>query len=417
MNLCIFSYSVVDDFETTFLFYLDIKITAFRDRNARLRKCFDHENGFSYCNNVTRLFFLLNYPYKPEEWRLFIDSSSSGLKVVLLHNGNKQPSVPLAYSKVHKETNEVMELILDKLYYEHHKWLICSDLKVVGLLMGIQGGNCSYPCFKCLWHKGSKALHYTNKIWPKRPETRVIGQQNVISNELVEKEAIIFPPLHIKLGLMTQLISALVKRVKQIQKQRKLEKQLRKQEEDDEDDDDDDDNEDEQQEQEEVALKNLRQMFPYKTHFKTDSGIFNGPEVNRILDDQTFRSSLPMNFQRALIAFKAVSHGILGSNKAPNYRELVANMITCYRDIDANMSLKLHFLHNHLDEFVENLGDYSDQHGERYHQDIKTMEHRYGGQDHCAMMSDYCWFLIRESTNYATMWDRKAYENYFDTTE
>ena len=32
------------------------------------------------------------------------------------------------------------------------------------------------------------------------------------------------------------------------------------------------------------------------------------------------------------------------------------------------MSLKIHFLHSHLDFFPENLGDVSDEHGERFHQ-------------------------------------------------
>lgn len=166
----------------------------------------------------------------------------------MLHIKNIQPSVPLAYSKIHKETREVMRMILDKLNYREHNWLICADLKVVGLLMGIQGGNCSYPCFKCLWHKGSKKLHYTKKVWPKRPKVRKIGQYNVVGDELVDRKAIIFPALHIKLGLMTQLISALMKRVKEIRKQRQLKRKQEEEEEEEaeeeaekEDDDDDDD--------------------------------------------------------------------------------------------------------------------------------------------------------------------------------
>ena len=148
----------------------------------------------------------------------------------------------MAYSKVHKETSEVMRMILDKLKYREYKWLICADLKVVGLLMGIQGGNCSYPCFKCLWHKGSKKLHYTKKVWPKRPKVRKIGQYNVVGGELVDRKAIIFPALHIKLGLMTQLVSALMKRVKEIRKQRQLQRKQEEEEaEDDEEEDDDDD--------------------------------------------------------------------------------------------------------------------------------------------------------------------------------
>ena len=44
------------------------------------------------------------------------------------------------------------------------------------------------------------------------------------------------------------------------------------------------------------------------------------------------------------------------------------------------MSYKLHFLHNHSDQFPENCGDFSDEHGERFHQDIKNKEQRYQGR-------------------------------------
>ena len=43
------------------------------------------------------------------------------------------------------------------------------------------------------------------------------------------------------------------------------------------------------------------------------------------------------------------------------------------------MSIKVHFLHSHLNRFPENLGDVSDEQGERLHQDIKVMEERYQG--------------------------------------
>jgi hypothetical protein len=39
---------------------------------------------------------ILGYEYNPDQWRLFIDSSKVSLKVVLLHNGNRFPSIPLA---------------------------------------------------------------------------------------------------------------------------------------------------------------------------------------------------------------------------------------------------------------------------------------------------------------------------------
>ncbi|GBP78313.1 hypothetical protein EVAR_52368_1 [Eumeta japonica] len=38
------------------------------------------------------------------------------------------------------------------------------------------------------------------------------------------------------------------------------------------------------------------------------------------------------------------------------------------------MSIKLHYLRNHLDKFPDNLGNYSEEQGERFHQDLKVME-------------------------------------------
>jgi len=35
------------------------------------------------------------------------------------------------------------------------------------------------------------------------------------------------------------------------------------------------------------------------------------------------------------------------------------------------MSVKVHYLHSHLDRFPENLGDLSEEQRERFHQDIK----------------------------------------------
>ena len=60
------------------------------------------------------------------------------------------------------------------------------------------------------------------------------------------------------------------------------------------------------------------------------------------------------------------------------------------------MSIKMHYLHSHLDCFPHNLGDLSEEQGERFHQDIKTMEERYQGRWDTHMMADYCWNLMRD---------------------
>jgi len=41
------------------------------------------------------------------------------------------------------------------------------------------------------------------------------------------------------------------------------------------------------------------------------------------------------------------------------------------------MSLKMHFSFLHLNFFPLNCGGLSDENGERFHQDISVMEHRY----------------------------------------
>jgi len=60
------------------------------------------------------------------------------------------------------------------------------------------------------------------------------------------------------------------------------------------------------------------------------------------------------------------------------------------------MSVKLHFLDSHIDYFPDKLGDFSEEHGERCHQDMKDMEKRYQGIWGVNMMADYCWNLKRD---------------------
>ena len=48
-----------------------------------------------------------------------------------------------------KETYNSMDHLLFIDNYQEHKWLICGDLKVVGLDLGLQGGYANYPVFLC----------------------------------------------------------------------------------------------------------------------------------------------------------------------------------------------------------------------------------------------------------------------------
>ncbi|GBL92369.1 hypothetical protein AVEN_174669-1 [Araneus ventricosus] len=81
---------------------------------------------------------------------------------------------------------------------------------MVNFLLGQQIGHTKYPCFLWLWDSRDKTHHWFRKEWPKR-ENMDVEEKNVITDPLVRREKIIFPPLHIKLGLMKQFVKALDK--------------------------------------------------------------------------------------------------------------------------------------------------------------------------------------------------------------
>ena len=56
----------------------------------------------------------------------------------------------------------------------------------------------------------------------------------------------------------------------------------------------------------------------------------------------------------------------------------------------------MHFFQSHLDYFPKNCGNCSEEQGERFHQDIKTMETRYQGRWDINMLADYCWCHKRD---------------------
>ena len=73
-------------------------------------------------------------------------------------------------------------------------------------------------------------------------------------------------------------------------------------------------------------------------------------------------------------------------------------MLNNYKTLRCKMSFKVHFLESHLDFFHSNLGDVSDEHGERFHLDICVIENRYKGKWYVSMLADYCWSIKRDDS-------------------
>ena len=91
-----------------------------------------------------------------------------------------------------------------------------------------------------------------------------------------------------------------------------------------------------------------------------------------------------------------------------DYAMVASNLIEGYEKLGCRMSLKLHFLHCHLNFFRDNLRNVSKEHGERFHQGIQEIEKRYQGRWNEAMMENYEWNLMRKCN---TISKRKNYSN------
>ena len=126
----------------------DTKVCFYCGRHEEFKEFLSQEDSIMLCNNICSIMEVLGHEYNPDQWCLFIDSSKVNLKVVLLHNGNRFPSIPLAYAANMRESYESMELLSGKIKYDEFKWKLCGDLKVVALLLGIQLGytNTSVSC-------------------------------------------------------------------------------------------------------------------------------------------------------------------------------------------------------------------------------------------------------------------------------
>ena len=102
----------------------------YREFHEEIKDFFSQEDGVVFCNDVCSVMEVFGQEYNPEQWRFFVDSSKVSLKLVLLHNGNRFPSVPLVHAANMKESYESMKLLLEKIKYEEFKWKLCGDLKL-----------------------------------------------------------------------------------------------------------------------------------------------------------------------------------------------------------------------------------------------------------------------------------------------
>ena len=96
--------------------------------------------------------------------------------------------------------------------------------------------------------------------------------------------------------------------------------------------------------------------------------------TRKIRKDLRFVQSTTNPESAAWHSFVLITQNFLGNRNAENYQALVANMLSKFRDLGVKMSIKVHYLFSHLGCFPANLRDRSEEHGLRFHQDIKIIK-------------------------------------------
>jgi hypothetical protein len=87
------------------------------------------------------------------------------------------------------------------------------------------------------------------------------------------------------------------------------------------------------------------------SHAKIREGIFDGPQIRKLMMDDNFTDTMTEIEEDAWIAFKEFVKKFLGNIKDPLYKETVRNMLDKFKLFGCNLSLKLHFLASHLTSF------------------------------------------------------------------
>ena len=124
---------------------------------------------------------------------------------------------------------------------------------MVNFLLGQQGGHTKHPSSLYCWDSRTTDQHRVEKDWLAR-EDLAVDDKNIINEPLVNHDPNILPPLHIKLGLMIQFVKAF-----------------------DKDGD---------------WFSYIGKTFPGLSMEKLKAGIFDGPRIRKLMQDQTFTACM-----------------------------------------------------------------------------------------------------------------------------
>jgi hypothetical protein len=155
-------------------------------------------------------------------------------------------------------------MILNAMNYKDYGRQVCRDLKVIAMLLGLQGGFTKYCCFWCVWDSRATEQHFVRKDWPQGTSFEP-GASNVKHVSLVEPNKALLLPLHTKVGLMNDFVKAVDK-----------------------------DNE---------GFKRISEKFPQISEVKLKEGIFIDPRIRKVICDTSFEGKLNQKELAAWMSF------------------------------------------------------------------------------------------------------------------
>ena len=106
--------------------------------------------------------------------------------------------------------------------------------------------------------------------------------------------------------------------------------------------------------------------FPGLSNEKVKAAIFDCPQIWKLIKDPNFQHSVNEVELASWLSLVELIQSFLGNHKTDNYKDIVQKLLDNSQALGINMSVKVHFLHRHLDTFPENLGHVSDEQGKGF---------------------------------------------------
>ena len=174
---------------------------------------------------------------------------------------------------------------------------------MINFLLGQHSGYTKYPCLLRLWNSRARDVHWEQKEWP--PKIDMTANKADITDEpLVPRDKVIILPLRIKPGLMKQFVKALLV--------------------------------------DGCCFNYICNFFPGFRNEKFKAGVFDGPQIQKIMRHPGFVESMTVMESAAWISFPLVVKIFLGNTNTDNYKEFVKDLLFNFQNLGVKMSIKLH---------------------------------------------------------------------------